>query len=163
MAKFAYIENNQILTLEENLPEVWKNVSGFHHSKNDDNFINAYGWHRVVPVAVEYDPNLQYIISYTYVINGNIVEETPVIRDRPVESIETKKQRFMDSVRSRRNGLLVESDWTQAVDLQETKPSEWKLAWKTYRQAMRDFPEVCELLDPIDNIESLQWPEKPAE
>lgn len=41
------------------------------------------------------------------------------------------------SVRAQRNGLLAETDWTQAVDV----PQEIKDKWAPYRQALRDVPQ----------------------
>jgi len=41
-------------------------------------------------------------------------------------------------MRSKRDGLLAQSDWTQLADspLTEAKQNEWKV----YREALRDFP-----------------------
>jgi len=55
--------------------------------------------------------------------------------------------------RIRRNTLLLESDWTQFNDSPLNEES--KLAWKNYRQALRDLPEQTGF--PNDVI----WPVKP--
>lgn len=58
--------------------------------------------------------------------------------------------------RERRNGLLIASDWTQAVDapISDAKKAEWA----TYRQQLRD------LLSNIDDVEyaDIVWPTPPA-
>ncbi len=58
-----------------------------------------------------------------------------------------------ESVRIKRNGLLLETDWVTA------KASETGVAvsddWKTYRQALRDVPTQSD----VDNI---TWPTKPS-
>lgn len=56
-------------------------------------------------------------------------------------------------VRRRRNGLLLESDWTHTTDapLSETE----KTAWFNYRQTLRDIPQ--DFATPEDVV----WPEKP--
>lgn len=53
----------------------------------------------------------------------------------------------------KRNQLLTESDWTQLPDVSLT--AEQKQAWIEYRQALRDFPAVCDPTNPV-------WPEKPV-
>lgn len=55
-----------------------------------------------------------------------------------------------DYVRSKRQELLMSTDWTQLPDV----PLETKTAWATYRQALRD---VTEQPDPFNIV----WPEKP--
>lgn len=57
-----------------------------------------------------------------------------------VAKSEEEKQRYYDGfaerVRSKRNELLSQSDWTQLPDSNVNKT-----AWATYRQALRDVPE----------------------
>jgi hypothetical protein len=52
-------------------------------------------------------------------------------------------------VRRRRNGLLLECDWTQLAD----SPAD-KATWASYRQALRD---ITEQQDPFD----IAWPTPP--
>ena len=67
---------------------------------------------------------------------------------------EIKKQK-LSGIRSKRDTLLVASDWTQFIDSPLT--DEKKKDWQTYRQALRDMPDKgCTDLDnPI-------WPIKPV-
>lgn len=161
MANYVRIENNSIIQKEDDLPENWENVSNFRHARNNDSFINRYNWYRVVKNSVDYDSRLQYISHYEYVIRDTYVEETPVLINIPQPSIDELKLEFMNSVRSKRNNLLAESDWTQMLDIQSIKSPEWIMSWKTYRQQLRDFPEVCENIMPTNDIDSLLWPTKP--
>lgn len=57
-------------------------------------------------------------------------------------------------LRNRRDSLLAQSDWTQYPDV--TMSDDKKLAWKTYRQALRDLPFLTE--DPSNP----EWPVKPS-
>ena len=59
---------------------------------------------------------------------------------------------MMDDVRTKRNELLNESDWTQMNDVK----LEDDAAWKIYRQALRDLPSVVDL-------EKIVYPLKPGE
>jgi hypothetical protein len=60
-------------------------------------------------------------------------------------------------IRSDRNLLLTQSDWIEfpSAPLSESKIIEWR----TYRQALRDFPELIE--NPRDPS-SLTWPIPPS-
>jgi hypothetical protein len=55
-----------------------------------------------------------------------------------------------DAIRTTRNCLLDESDFTQVSDFSGDKE-----AWKKYRQQLRDLPQLYS--DPNDIV----WPEKP--
>ena len=57
--------------------------------------------------------------------------------DLNVDDVDTvKDEDLVERMRLYRDGLLAESDWTQAAD----NPISNKAAWATYRQQLRDFP-----------------------
>lgn len=60
---------------------------------------------------------------------------------------------ILENVRSTRNTLLTDSDWTQLDDspLSEEKKTEWK----NYRQILRDLTD-------LDDLTSIVWPTKPS-
>lgn len=82
----------------------------------------AYLWQTVE------NPNVNQLLetkdSATYV--------APVV----VEYVQTNEE-IADQVRSRRKGLLFDSDWTQLPDAPLT--DEEKTQWSAYRQALRDI------------------------
>ena len=51
----------------------------------------------------------------------------------------------------RRHSLLALSDWTELPSNQARKSPEWRAAWASYRQALRD-------IDPSNPV----WPTPPA-
>ena len=59
-------------------------------------------------------------------------------------------------IRNKRDGLLLESDWTQTVDcpLSNAKKAEWA----TYRQELRDLPSLHES---TTNINDVVFPTQP--
>jgi len=57
---------------------------------------------------------------------------------------------YSQAIRTQRNKLLKESDWTQVADAPVDKA-----AWATYRQALRDITEQ----DGFPN--NINWPTKP--
>ena len=63
-----------------------------------------------------------------------------------------REQAASESARSIRNQKLKDSDWTQLSD----SPSQNKLAWATYRQALRDVPQQSGFPTMID------WPVAPS-
>jgi hypothetical protein len=83
-------------------------------------------------------------------INAKIVE---------LEAVEP-----MRVVREIRDWYLVQSDWTQLQDLRTIRGTEWCLAWDTYRQQLRDFPEsgIAPYFDEMSMIQGIAWPSKPS-
>jgi hypothetical protein len=59
---------------------------------------------------------------------------------------------LLKSMRSDRNGLLSQSDWTQFTDV--TLSEDKRLEWNQYRQALRDLPDNIDLYNQI-------FPDKP--
>jgi hypothetical protein len=60
----------------------------------------------------------------------------------------------MQSLRSQRDALLAQSDWTQMPDIPLTDAK--KQEWATYRQALRDLP--ANTTDPANPT----WPTQPS-
>jgi hypothetical protein len=59
-------------------------------------------------------------------------------------------------IRNKRDGLLLESDWTQTEDSPLTDAK--KAEWATYRQALRDLPSQY---SDNDNIDDVVFPTQP--
>jgi len=74
------------------------------------------------------------------------------VADMDAEAIAAKDAEQAKSVRTDRNKRLADCDWTQLDDFVGTN----KLAWATYRQALRDVPAQAEF--PWD----VQWPTAPG-
>ena len=75
---------------------------------------------------------------------------------RDAEEVAWKEEgpaRAMATLRTERNTLLTESDWTQGADSPLT--DEVKAKWAADREELRDLPEDVE--DPADPT----WPEVP--
>ena len=91
-----------------------------------------------------------------YDVISNTVKCKDEIDEKPVATIEeleaVKLELDKDYVRSNRNRLLAESDWTQNRDVVLSNDEEWK----TYRQALRDLPaNTTDWTNP-------PWPTKPS-
>jgi hypothetical protein len=75
-------------------------------------------------------------------------EATHIIAGVPTE-IPLPNAVLLERIRVRRNSLLAASDWTQVADAPVDKA-----AWAAYRQALRDFPGICDPVNPV-------WPVAP--
>ena len=65
--------------------------------------------------------------------------------------------KMWNDIRGRRNGLLKDSDWTQLEDAPIS--NETKLAWRAYREALRQLPDTQSNATSIDDI---GWPGPPS-
>jgi hypothetical protein len=156
MANWALVENDKVKELHDNLPKNWKNFSGLRLSVNDTEFLNSLGWFPVTKKHEEFDRSSFRHIGYDYSIVEGKVIETYKLEEIPAEP-EISKTNFIENLRSRRDELLKESDWTQLLDVQQTFDEHTKVKWQEYRQELRDLPSVYETSEHV-NIDSIEWP-----
>ena len=162
MAEWVYVENNKIKEYHGSLPKSWRNISGL--DKADMTYLNNIGWFQVEKNHASYDENQYKSDGYEYQISSNrVVETIKLIRltDQEInEKNQRKREEFYNYLRQERNRRLVESDWTQVLDLQSIKSSQWIDAWKTYRQNLRDLPSKYEN-EQNYNTSTIDWPQEP--
>ena len=82
------------------------------------------------------------------VYEGFVYPDQNKILDGQIEAVDILMD--WEEVRTWRNGLLSESDWTQGSDSPLTE--EKKAEWITYRQALRDLPETNAEVTELDEI-----------
>jgi len=82
-------------------------------------------------------------------VNG-VWERRYTIVKRSLQEIE--KQLFF--VRHARNQLLASTDYVELPSIRETKSEEWKAAWDSYRQQLRDITDT-------DDLFNITWPRSP--
>lgn len=151
MSNYALVEDGKIVTVVNTLPSSWKNISGLHHSKDNEKLLNSVGWY-----TIQKDKQSADIIGY----DVKLVEGKPVgipVYQQPV--IITAND-VMDTLRFRRDAYLAKSDWTQLQDVQTTKSQSWKDAWASYRQQLRDLPGIY---SGASTIEEVNFPQPPQE
>lgn len=71
-----------------------------------------------------------------------------------VEAAKLDPENQWAAIRAVRDRLLAECDWTQIPDVPLTE--EQKEAWRTYRQALRDIPQM------YVSIDDIVWPVPPS-
>jgi hypothetical protein len=163
MAKWAYIENSEIVELHDLLPSAWRNFSGFN--KLDSNTLLSLGWYSVVKDSPQYNPSEFYISGYDYSHIDNSVVETAILSSiEPIfqnEVVQLSKPEFLTLLREERNKKLTQTDWTQLIDTQAMFTDEQKTTWLDYRQALRDLPTQYTDNEVVD-IKEVIWPEYPV-
>jgi hypothetical protein len=85
---------------------------------------------------------------FEVITDANTGQQT--IRPYTAEEIAAAVESTSNSVRSIRNSLLAESDWTQVADATADK-----IAWAAYRQELRDITAQSGF------PHSVVWPTKP--
>jgi len=154
MKKYCYIKDNNIVEVVESLPINWRNISNFYTL--DDDALKNLGW---LPVVLDTDVK-DVILNVSYEIVDDVVKETVVSRDKTEEELQgealAEKVEAWLEVRNARNNLLAQSDISIVSDKWELMDVATKSAWTTYRQALRDIPDVFNT--PTDVV----WPTKPV-
>tara|TARA_R100000773_G_C4211056_1_gene110636 strand:- start:276 stop:641 length:366 start_codon:yes stop_codon:yes gene_type:complete len=99
-----------------------------------------------------FDPKLNVPVPPDHEDFGKTVQDI-VGADKITNELydEYKEKETWEQMRTYRNALLVESDWTQGADV----PDAIKGPWATYRQSLRDITKVT-------TTDKVVWPTKPS-
>jgi len=97
----------------------------------------------------------------TKLINGiryNLTAEEEAERNADITAWNNGEfDRRMDSLREKRNALLVQSDWAVLPDSPLSDSD--KTAWETYRTDLRDLTDG---LTTVDEVKAVVFPTKPS-
>lgn len=148
---FCHVVDGKIKQGPALRPKWWNGIQGFDELTEDQAI--SYGW---LPYRLVDSPGADEIkINEITEIKEREVVCTHVYRPMTQEEIEERERVRWGHIRGHRTQLLRDSDWTQIPDAPLSSGD--KLAWATYRQALRDLPATQ--TDP-DNI---VWPQSPDE
>lgn len=123
---------------------------------------------------IYYDPVTGQILSRTFIqgnltisdndnwIDGSNIADIKYkrvdINTKTLSNIDGYELKILDEKKSRerqrRNSLLIDSDWTELPSNQNNNTVEWRNAWATYRQQLRDL----DFTEP----DHIVWPQKPT-
>lgn len=157
MANYATIENNLITGVYDFLPENWKNISNFYALKNESEYLRSLGWREVVKIQPLYNPDTQRLGNPIFTVENDEVIETTEIIDlpKPQETTQLTEAEIlsqtqalhilaMDQLRTKRDKLLSNTDYTQLADVMSINGPELTTQFQTYRQLLRDLPALYE-------------------
>jgi hypothetical protein len=119
-----------------------------------DSLLESFNIYKVEPRSRGYDnDDLKDVTEVTPTLSGSIYIQTYTISDADTETINKRREIKWSEVRSSRDSLLSESDWTQFNDSPISGST--LTDWQTYRQSLRDITNQS---DPYD----ITWPNRPA-
>jgi hypothetical protein len=114
--------------------------------------LNNFYTYKVIPVGLDDSDYTKNYEEGTPTQSGSVYVQNWLITSASAEEITERENIQWDEVRSERNRLLTECDWTQMND---TPISGSKLTeWQTYRQSLRDITNQS-------NPFEISWPTKP--
>lgn len=156
--KYAELDNLAIVTIHDELPAVWRNISGLCNLPDDE--LADLGWSgnggcAFYPVVEDaqpsHDPKTQ-TLTYQDTVDGDakVVNRTWYPISYSSEEIDAEWSRMRGS----RNGRLRACDYTQLPDAPLT--TQEKTNWASYRQMLRDLPQNT--TNPFD----VTWPTPPS-
>lgn len=144
----ALIQNGNITKVGD-YKTVFPNTS-FPVAGPSDEWLTEQGAKKVTRFKA-YDQLTQKLTPCAAYDDGEFVSVVQVT-DLTAEEIQAAKDSAMAQLRSTRNNLLTQCDWTQVPDCTIPKKTEWA----AYRQALRDFPSTVE-----DARVAVEWPHNP--
>jgi hypothetical protein len=145
---YCYVENNTIVEGPRGLPRSWRNISGLDMMDADG--LRAIGW---FPVRLDEGIVDEKFVGSMFIIHTNEVVEMKLWSKYTADEKAEMDRQAASAIRAERNIKLSECDWTQLNDTPLDNTA--KVAWTTYRQALRDIPSQSGF------PHNVVWPVKP--
>ena len=145
---YCYVENNTIVEGPRGLPRSWRNISGLDMMDADG--LRAIGW---FPVRLDEGIVDEKFVGSMFIIHTNEVVEMKLWSKYTADEKAEMDRQAASAIRAERNTKLSECDWTQLNDTPLDNTA--KVAWTTYRQALRDIPTQSGF------PHNVVWPVKP--
>ena len=147
--KVAKLINNKYIIYS--IHELFPNTS-FPDVGVPESFLEENYLYKVVE-SQQYDERTQkHVKLLEPVLKNNIVYTFEILEKTPEEINEEEWQK----TRTLRNELLLQSDIYVLSDRWESYTDEQKIAWKNYRQDLRNLPQS------VANANNIIWPIKPS-
>ena len=119
-----------------------------------DSLLESFNIYKVETKSSGYDSDdSKDVTEVTPTLSGSVYVQTYTISDADTETINKRREIKWSEVRSSRDSLLSESDWTQFNDSPISGST--LTDWQTYRQSLRDITNQS---DPYD----ITWPNIPS-
>ena len=119
-----------------------------------DSLLESFNIYKVEPRNSGYDSDAtKDVTEVTPTLSGSVYVQTYNITDADEETINKRREIKWSEVRSNRDSLLSECDWTQFNDSPISGST--LIDWQTYRQSLRDITNQS---TPYD----ITWPNKPS-
>ena len=119
-----------------------------------DSLLESFNIYKVEVKSSGYDnDDSKDVTEVTPTLSGSVYVQTYNITDADEETINKRREIKWSEVRSGRDSLLSESDWTQFNDSPISGST--LTDWQTYRQSLRDITNQS---DPYD----ITWPNIPS-
>jgi hypothetical protein len=119
-----------------------------------DSLLESFNIYKVETKSSGYDSDdTKDVTEVTPTLSGSVYVQTYNITDADEETINKRREIKWSEVRSNRDSLLSECDWTQFNDSPISGST--LTDWQTYRQSLRDITNQS---DPYD----ITWPNRPS-
>jgi len=119
-----------------------------------DSLLESFNIYKVETKSSGYDSDdTKDVTEVTPTLSGSVYVQTYNITDADEETINKRREIKWSEVRSNRDSLLSECDWTQFNDSPISGST--LIDWQTYRQSLRDITNQS---TPYD----ITWPNRPS-
>ena len=120
-----------------------------------DSLLESFNIYKVETKSSGYDSDdTKDVTEVTPTLSGSVYVQTYNITDADEETINKRREIKWSEVRSNRDSLLSECDWTQFNDSPISGST--LTDWQTYRQSLRDITNQS---TPYD----ITWPNRPSQ
>jgi hypothetical protein len=139
---YAFVEDNKVIDVKDNLPQNWRNISNFYIHANDYDYLKSLGWYPVTFPNIEYNPQTQRLDNWRYNFNGNSVDRLADVIDVPQPSAADIQRAEQERVNTRWQEIRIQRD-------EMMRSFEWRYT-RYERQKRLGIPTT----DQIENLDT---------
>lgn len=143
MANYAYVENENIVGVYDNLPKNWKNYSNFSSLESDLDYLNSIGWYKIVDNTPQYDPASQKVDNPTYHFDGTNAYKTLEVIDLIIEPTENSPVTFDEQQR-------IQEKWQDIRFVRDSIMKEFEWRYTRYERQSRLGLPTSDMIESLD-------------
>lgn len=148
---YAKLNNGQIEKYPYTIGQLRKDNHNVSFPKNiSTEVLASFNVVEVQPVDPPIVSHTQIWQESTPILENGVWKQAYVVSDIDEQDLILRTESQKESVRTKRDKLLAETDWTQVADAPVDQE-----AWATYRQALRDIPAQAGF------PWTITWPDQP--
>lgn len=127
MSKYAFVENDTIVSIHDVLPTNWRNVSNFNALLNDVEYLRSLGWYVIERDNTPYNESTQYVSAANYQYLNNRVIELNTISARPEAAPPTEEEL----------ARISQEKWNEICTMRDQKMNEFEWRYVRYDRERR--------------------------
>lgn len=141
MASYAYVENNIIVSVHDQLPQNWKNISNFYALVGDERTLNQSGWYTIIKTHIPHDPRYTTTTPQYVLKDNGVYEIVELLLSEPQSS---------DYITEEQARSIHQTEWSEVRSTRDQKMRDFEWKYNRYYREQRLGTPTTDQLNDLD-------------